>query len=50
MVMINGDGEMGASKITAEVAKVMSQVPEVVMSLTGVNLTTMLDDLEGNRQ
>ena len=67
MVMINGDGEMGASKITEEVSRVMSQVractaavhmavrshrvhvpsqvPDVVQSLTGVNLKTMLEDI-----
>merc|ERR1711964_789130 len=41
MVMINGDGDLGASKVTAEVARVMTQVPDVVESLTGVQLKQM---------
>jgi len=42
IVMINGDGSLGASKITAQVAKVMDQIPDVVASLTGVNLKESL--------
>ena len=46
MVMINGDGDLGASKVTAEVARVMSQVPDVVESLTGVQLKSMLAGID----
>ena len=42
MVMINGEGDLGASKVTAEVSRVMTQVPDVVESLTGVHLKGML--------
>merc|ERR1711871_881303 len=42
MVMINGEGDLGASKVTAEVSRVMTQVPDVVESLTGVQLKGML--------
>jgi len=47
MVLINGDGDLGASKVTAEVAHVMSQIPDVVESLTGVDLKSMLAGIEG---
>ena len=47
MVMINGDGDLGASKVTAEVARVMTQVPDVVESLTGVQLKQMLAGIDG---
>ena len=47
MVMINGDGDLGASKVTAEVARVMAQVPDVVESLTGVQLKQMLAGIDG---
>jgi flotillin len=33
-----GNGELGASKVTAEVARVLAQLPPVVESLTGLNL------------
>lgn len=46
MVMINGEGDLGASKVTAEVARVMTQVPDVVESLTGVQLKGMLAGIE----
>ena len=46
MVMINGDGDLGASKVTAEVARVMTQVPDVVESLTGVQLKSMLAGID----
>ena len=46
MVMINGDGDLGASKVTAEVSRVMTQVPDVVESLTGVQLKGMLAGID----
>jgi flotillin len=33
-----GNGELGASKVTAEVARVLAQLPPVVESLTGLSL------------
>jgi len=38
MVATGGNGDLGASKVTAEVARVLSQLPPVIESLTGVNL------------
>lgn len=46
MVLINGDGDVGASKVTAEVARVMQQIPDVVESLTGVQLKKMLSGID----
>merc|ERR1711871_1291385 len=46
MVMINGEGDLGASKVTAEVSRVMTQVPDVVESLTGVQLKGMLAGID----
>src|SRR5579864_9123269 len=41
MVATGGNGDLGASKVTAEVARVLSQLPPVVESLTGVNLENL---------
>lgn len=38
IVIIGGDKGLGTSKITAQVAEVLAQMPEVVKSLTGVDL------------
>jgi flotillin len=43
------DGGIGVSKMTAEVAKVISQVPPVVESLTGVNVAGLVDKLRGDK-
>jgi len=37
IVVISGDGSLGTSKLTAQVAEVLAQMPEVVESLTGVD-------------
>ena len=42
IVMIENDGKLGTSKITGQVAEVLSQMPEVVESLTGVDLKKFL--------
>jgi len=42
IVMIENDGKLGTSKITGQVAEVLSQLPEVVESLTGVDLKKFL--------
>lgn len=43
------DGGIGVSKVTAEVAKVISQVPPVVESLTGVNVAGLVEKLRGDK-
>jgi flotillin len=43
-IIMVGDGDgAGVSKLTGQVASVVAQVPAVVESLTGVNLTRMMD-------
>ncbi len=42
ITMVNtGGGDVGVSKLTQEIAKVISQVPPVVESLTGLDLTDL---------
>jgi len=38
IVIVGGDKGLGTSKITAQVAEILAQMPEVVKSLTGVDL------------
>lgn len=45
-----GGGEVGVSRITAEVAKVISQVPPVVESLTGIKLEQLFEKIRGLRE
>ncbi len=52
ITLINSGGEeggIGVSKLTAEVAKVISQVPPVVESLTGVNVAGLVDKLRTDK-
>lgn len=42
MVNTGGNGDVGVSRITGEVAKVISQVPPVLESLTGMNVEQIL--------
>ena len=42
VTMISSDGELGADKITDEVATVMAQIPAVVGSLTGIDMATCI--------
>jgi flotillin len=44
IVVVGGDGGLGTSKITAQVAEILSQMPEVVKSLTGVDLKKYLKE------
>lgn len=45
-IVLIGDGQSsGASKITREVAEVLSQMPEVLESLTGVDIKKLLENL-----
>jgi flotillin len=45
LVNTGANGDVGVSKITAEVARVISQVPPVVESLTGLKMEEMLSRL-----
>jgi flotillin len=42
IVIVGGDKELGTTKVTAQVAQVLAQLPEVVKSLTGADLTQFL--------
>jgi flotillin len=42
MVNTGGNGEVGVSRLTGEMARVMAQVPPVLESLTGLNLNELL--------
>lgn len=44
IVLIGGDKGLGTSKITSQVAEVLAQIPEVVKSLTGVDLKKYLKE------
>lgn len=44
IVMIESDGKLGSSKITGQVADILSQLPEIVESLTGADLKKFLRD------
>ena len=37
-MVASGDGEVGAAKLTGEVLTIMAKVPELVKSLTGVDM------------
>lgn len=52
IVIVGGQGEgpLGASKITGEIARVMAQLPAVVESLGGSELKNLLTDLAGKRR
>ncbi len=42
IVIVGGDKELGTTKITAQVAQVLAQMPEVVKSLTGADIHEFL--------
>jgi flotillin len=42
IVVVGGDKELGTTRITAQVAQVLAQMPEVVKSLTGADITQFL--------
>lgn len=44
IVLVGGEKGPGASKITAQVAEVIAQMPEVVKSLTGVDIKQYIKD------
>lgn len=50
MVNTGGDDGVGVSKMTGEIAKVITQVPPVVESLTGVNMAGLVQKLRGEKR
>ncbi len=44
IVVISGDKNLGTTKITGQVAEIISQLPEVVQSLTGVDLKKIIQE------
>jgi flotillin len=49
MVNTGGNGDMGVSKVTGEVARVISQVPPVLEALTGLKVEDLLERLRSAR-
>jgi flotillin len=49
MVNTGGNGDIGVSKITGEVAKVVAQVPPVLESLTGLRVDQLLERLRNGQ-
>jgi flotillin len=49
MVSTGSNGDLGASKVTSEVARVLAQLPPVVESLTGVSLDDLFARLRAGR-
>ena len=51
IVMVDGgSGASGASKLTGQVASIMAQLPEVVQSLSGIDLKEFMSKLSHNAQ
>jgi len=44
IVVVGGEGSLGTTKLTAQVAEILAQIPEVVKSLSGVDLKKFLKD------
>ena len=47
-IIMVGDGASGASKLTGQVASIMAQLPDVVESLSGVDLRKLIKRVENN--
>ena len=45
MVVIDNGGQGAASKVTKNVTNIMAELPEVVNSLTGVNIVDLIKDI-----
>ena len=45
MIIIDNGGEGGASKVTRNVTNIISELPEVINSLTGIDLVGLINDL-----
>ena len=51
IVMVDGgSGASGASKLTGQVASILAQLPEVVQSLSGIDLKDFMSKLSQNAQ
>ena len=50
IVMVSNDGTMGTSKITGEMASMMSQLPTVVKSLSGFDLESWIKKLSATKK
>lgn len=50
IVMVSNDGKMGTSKITGEMASMMSQLPVVVKSMTGFDLEDWVKRMAGRKE
>ena len=48
MFISTGGEDVGASRLTGEVVRVMAQVPPVIEQLTGVNLAKALKNVQTN--
>ena len=46
MVIIDNGGNGGAAKVTQNITKMMAEVPEVVESLTGINLVELIASIQ----
>ena len=46
MVIIDNGGSGGAAKVTQNITKMMAEVPEVVQSLTGINLVDLISSIQ----
>lgn len=44
IVIVGGDKDLGTTRLTAQVGQVLAQMPEVVKTLTGVDLAKVLKD------
>ena len=44
IVMVGTDGKLGSAKITGQVSEVLAQLPEVVQSLTGLDISKILKE------
>lgn len=50
MIIIDNGGDGGASKLTKTVSKMMAEVPEVVESLTGIDMIGLVKDLQNKNK
>lgn len=50
IVMIEQDGKLGASKLTGQVAEILSQLPDVIESLTGADIKKFLKKKFGGKE
>lgn len=46
-MVADGSGEIGAAKLTGEVLQIMQSVPQLVKTMTGVDITTQMSRVGG---